>query len=152
MSVRIRSATPADREWILEHASRLHDFGPPPLRAREVMDAAVRDAIAGGLDGAPGAAVMVAEVAGERRGFLHMQTVTDFFTGEPHAHVSDIVVVAGAEGTGVGRALLEAGESWAREQGYRLVTLNVFAGNTRARAVYEHAGYAVEMSKMLKVL
>ena len=152
MSVRIRPAVPADREWILAHASRLHDFGPPPTREREVMDEAVRRAISAGLDGQPGAAVMIAEVGAERRGFLHMQTVTDFFTGEAHAHVSDIVVVAGGEGAGVGRALLEAGEAWARDQGHRLVTLNVFAGNSRARSVYERAGYEVEMSKMLKVL
>ena len=152
MSIRIRPATDADREWLMTQAPRLHDFGPPPTRDREVMDAAVRAAIAGGLDGAAGAAVLIAEENGAPCGFLHMQTLNDFFTGEPHAHVSDIVVVSGAEGRGIGRELLRAGEAWARGQGHRLISLNVFAANTRARAVYESAGYEVEMSKILKSL
>ena len=46
-----------------------------------------------------------------------------------------------AEGRGVGRELLAAAEDWAREQGYATLTLEVFAGNERARSVYAAAGF-----------
>jgi phosphinothricin acetyltransferase len=53
---------------------------------------------------------------------------------------------------GVGRALLDAAECWARGRGYRLLTLNVFVGNTRAHGLYERAGYEPEQTRMIKVL
>ena len=45
-----------------------------------------------------------------------------------------------------GRALMRAAEAWGRERGYRRLTLNVFDGSTKARAVYDHFGYQPEMS------
>lgn len=150
----IRAAHAADAEWILPLSARLHDFGPPPFRPRPEMDAAVARAIWQALD-APGrgAAVFVAEDS-ERTplGFVHVHTAHDFFTGEEHGHVSDIVVASGAEGRGVGRALMAAGEGWSRARGHRLLTLNVFGANTRARELYERLGFAADTTKLVKVL
>ncbi len=105
-----------------------------------------------GSDGAD-AIVLVAE-DGERRplGFIHVHTAEDFFTGETHGHVSDIVVAPGAEGAGVGRVLMAAGEEWSRARGHRMLTLFVFENNRRARRLYERLGFEADMSKMLKVL
>jgi GNAT superfamily N-acetyltransferase len=152
--VRIRPSTRADREWILPLAPRLHDFGPPPFRPRDVMDRAVIASIDGALTGAtPGADVLVAEdVDGAPLGFVHLHGARDFFTGEEHGHVSDIVVRAEAEGRGVGRALMAAAETWARGRGYRLLSLHVFEANTRARAMYEHLGYRPDIRKLIKPL
>jgi GNAT superfamily N-acetyltransferase len=150
----IRAATPRDREWILPLSARLHDFGPPPWRPRTEMDAAVAQAIGSALD-APGPdwAVFAAEDVDQRPlGFVHVHTAHDFFTGEEHGHISDIVVAAGAEGRGVGRALMAAGEGWSRARGHRLLSLNVFEANTRARALYERLGFAADTSKLVKVL
>jgi RimJ/RimL family protein N-acetyltransferase len=47
---------------------------------------------------------------------------------------------------------LRAAEGWARAQGLELITLNVFAGNQRARAVYERIGYAPETLRYVKLL
>jgi len=122
------------------------------------MDGAVARAIGDALDSAePGAdwAVFVAEDGeGEGRplGFLHVHTATDFFTGEEHGHVSDVVTAPGEEGRGVGRALMAAGEEWSRARGHRLLTLNVFEENVRARALYERLGYAADTTKMIKVI
>ena len=150
----VRAARPEDREWILPLSARLHDFGPPPWRPRLQMDAAVALAIGRALD-TPGsdAAVFVAE-DGDRRpmGFVHVHTAHDFFTAEVHGHVSDIVVAAGAEGRGVGRALMAAGEGWSRARGHRLLTLNVFGGNERARKLYRRLGFAADTTKLVKVL
>jgi GNAT superfamily N-acetyltransferase len=63
-----------------------------------------------------------------------------------------IVVIEEGEGSGVGGALMRAAEAWAREQGYRKLTLTVFEANRTARAVYEHLGYAPETLRYVKIL
>lgn len=139
---------------------RLHEFGPPPWRGVREMDAAEARAVAEAFD-APrdDAALFVAEEIADGRGpqatplgFVYVVSDTDFFTRERHGHVFDIIVAREGEGRGVGRALLETAERWARERGYRLLTLNVFVENTRARAVYDRAGFQPELTRMVKVL
>jgi RimJ/RimL family protein N-acetyltransferase len=50
----------------------------------------------------------------------------------------------------VGRLLMDAAEDWAREKGYQRLTLDVFAGNERARRVYEKNGFTEEVVKYVK--
>jgi ribosomal protein S18 acetylase RimI-like enzyme len=45
---------------------------------------------------------------------------------------------------GIGRALMEAAESWAREVGVRKLELHVFPHNEAAIALYEGLGYERE--------
>ena len=68
----------------------------------------------------------------DQAGFIHLETQADYFSGEKHGYISDLAVSKSFEGRGVGRILLEAAEAWARVNGYRLLTLYVFSGNTRA--------------------
>ena len=140
--------------WLLPLSSRLHDFGPPPWRPRDQMDRAVAVDIASTLEAPDGtAAVFVVEDSGGRPlGFVHVRTLSDYFTAEPHGHVSDLVVAGNAEGHGAGRALMAAAEEWSREKGHRLLTLNVFDANHRARALYDRLGYQPDTTKMVKVL
>jgi len=154
MAIRIRPATAADAAWIMPLAPRLHDFGPPPWRSRAVMDQAVARVVERALTGAAADAVVLAAVdaSGHGLGFTHVHTASDFFTGETHGHVSDLVVASGAEGRGVGRALMAAAEQWARGRGYRLLTLNVFEENRRARELYTRLGYQPDTTKLVKVL
>ena len=77
---------------------------------------------------------------------------TDYFTGEQHAHVNDIVVTKDAEGKGAGKLLLAKADEWAKEKNARWITLNVFDENFRASTVYEKAGYKIEWIKYLKTL
>lgn len=42
------------------------------------------------------------------------------------------VLFARSEGQGVGRALMDAAETWSRSRGHRFVTLSVFPNDTRA--------------------
>lgn len=150
----IRPAVSGDAAWILPLSARLHDFGPPAFRPRERMDAAVARSIRETLDAPrPDAQVFVAEdEAGRPLGFIHVHGATDFFTAEVHGHVSDIVVAPDADGMGVGSALMAAGEAWSRALGHRLLTLNVFETNTRARRLYERLGYEADTAKLVKVL
>ena len=153
-TLRTRAATHADRAWIVALSPRLHEFGPPPWRPLEQMNHAVARSLEAGLDRPDTQAmVFVCENAtGERLGFAHVHTARDFFTGEEHGHLSDLVVTAAAEGRGVGSALLRAVEDWSRARGHRVLTLNVFPENRRALALYERRGYRPDTMKLLKEL
>lgn len=150
----IRPATFEDGTWIIPLSARFHTFGPPPWRTREVMDRAVAEELAGALrPQGDDVVVLVAELApGTPAGFVHVLTAVDYFTGEQHSHVSNLAVMPEAEGRGVARALMAEAEAWARSRGHRLVTLNVFGGNERARALYDRLGYAPDTTRLVKVI
>lgn len=61
-------------------------------------------------------------------------------------HVASLGLIVGADsrGIGVGRALLEATEVWARSYGVDRITLEVFVHNGPARALYVKLGYVEE--------
>ena len=151
--IRIRPAVPLDRDWVLRLAPRLHEFGPPPFREVSTMDAAVAREIQAGFDRpGPETAILVAEDSGlAGRVRLPRDGAGLFHRGGAWPHLGP-GRLPGAEGRGVARALLAASEEWASGRGYRLLTLNVFEENRRARALYEKAGYAPEMTKFIKEL
>ena len=150
--LRIRLAHADDDEFILALAERFVAFELPPWRRRGETLAGIRADIARHLREMPaGSHLFVAEDEdGERRGFLHLQTHKDFLTGALTCHISDIAVTPEADGRGVGRALLDFAERWAKEHRCRFVTLSVFPGNERARRVYERHGFGVELLRMAK--
>ena len=155
MRIIIRDARPEDREEILALVPRLRAFGAPPLRPVEDLDRAEVAALNRALDELPlHAAMFVAENSDDESiaGVAYMETATDYFTGEKHGHLAIISVAKRAEGRGVGRALLNAVDEWARARGYRFITLNVFEGNEHARRVYERAGYVIDTVKYVKEL
>ena len=151
--VRVRSARAADRAFVLDTAARLADFGPPSWRTPEELvegeARTLRDFFESPDDGTR---LLIAE-AGERRvGFALVEELRDYFSLERHGHVGILAVTAGAEGHGAGGALLRAAEAWARDRGFRSLTLNVFSGNRHARAVYEHMGFEEDTVKYVKSL
>jgi len=151
-AVAFRRATGSDEPTITRLAERLAAFDLPAWRQPE--DIAVADAsemmraVHAGTDDN---VVLIAERNGQPVGCLHVLETTDFF-GRSHAHISVLATTAAAEGSGVGRALLEHAEAWAARRGHSLITLNVFAANARARRFYEHAGWAPEILKYAKPL
>lgn len=161
MPITIRDARATDREAILALVPRLRAFGPSDLRSIEDLDGAESDALSNALASLPDdAALIVAEIDDANHpsssasvvGVAFMHTQVDYFTHERHGHLGILSVAESAEGSGVGRALLDAVDNWAREMGYRFITLNVFAGNHRARKVYERAGYAIDAIRYAKVV
>ena len=146
----LRRATPADEEALAALASRLTAFELPAWREpHEISDADARAMIAAAAAGDPDNEVLIAERHGTVVGCLHVLAVTDFF-GLRHGHVSVIATTESAEGSGVARTLIEHAERWTAERGLPLLTLNMFAGNARARRFYEIAGFEVEMVKYAK--
>ena len=128
----IRPAVAADSEFILNHAERLIAFGDVPGRDRAAMIARDRSVLAAALSGG-GSAIFVAVDDSGPVGFIHLTTADDYYDARTTAHVADIVVADEAAGRGVGSAMMERAEQWAREQGFSMLTLNVFTANHRAR-------------------
>ncbi len=152
--LRIRAARAGDLPVLLALASRLAEFPVPPWRTGPQVIEAERATLTRALEAAsPDAPLLLAEdAAGQPLGFIYLETQADYFTARPHAHVSILAVAAAAEGRGVGRALLAAADDWARRRDHPFITLNVFAQNTRARAVYERLGYGPETIRYVKPL
>lgn len=151
--VTLRAAGPADEAVLLQLTGRLALFTPPAWRTREEIVAADHPILIGALRHPRDEnSVIVAEENGAIAGFVFSTTKQDYFTGRDHAHIEVLTVAESAEGRGVGRALLQAAEQWATSRGYPLITLNVFAVNERARAIYERNGYGQETVHYLKPL
>ena len=152
--MRIRTAIPGDRSFVLAAAQRLASFDPPSWRpAQEIVDGE-RRTLRAFFEACPdGSSLLVAESDdGEGLGFVYLERLHDYFTLEAHGHVGILVVTETAAGRGVGGALMRASEEWARQQGYGKLTLTVFEANAPARAVYEHLGYAAETLRYVKTL
>ncbi len=154
--MQIRKATLADIPFVEAQAYRLLEFGPPSWRSGDTIAMTQADInhIKSAMASTSGEKeVFIAEdEAGNRVGFLHLTMQTDYYTGEQHAHITDIVVIKSAEGTGVGRQLMQKADDWAREKNARWITLNVFEDNKHAQAQYEKRGFKKEWTKYLKEL
>ena len=147
MSVSIRPATPGDRAFVLTLASRLVDgFEAPSHRTKPELIDGDRRALEVWFNDPPkdDAAMLVAELDGRPAGCAFLVTLIDYFNDRPHAHLSVLAVEKAAEGRGVGSALLDACEHWARQRGSDRLTLSALVTNSRARALYERKGFGGE--------
>lgn len=153
MPITIRPAVPADRGFVVRLANRLADFDPAPWRTRAELIAGDRRALESWFDApAEGEAMLIAELDGTPSGCAYLLSVVDYFTGQSHGHLSVLAVSEMAEGRGVGSALLDACEFWARTRGSDRLTLHAMVANTRARHLYERRGYVGELIRYVKPL
>ena len=150
--MKIRLAVARDSEFILSLAERLLEFGDVPGRDRAAMIARDRSVLADALSSDDSTIFVAADDDGRPLGFIHLTTADDYYDATPTAHVADVVVAGDAAGRGVGTALMERAEQWAREQGFAMLTLNVFTANRRARDLYAKLGFAEEWIRCLKRL
>lgn len=150
----IRSASIDDLEFILSLVPRLVEFGPPPWRDVPKMLKTDIEVLTEKLLNQPFDTVffIAEDKKGIPLGFIHLQAGNDYYNHEKHAHIANIIVAAEGEGQGIGQMLMEKAEEWARAQGYRWLTLSVFAQNRRAREVYARLGYGEDIMKYIKEL
>lgn len=150
----MRAAEPGDDDFILGLVPRFVDFDLPKSRKRvEVTEGIRRDLRKHLDDDMPGSFLYVAETDdGKRAGFLHLQIASDFFSGRSNCHVSDLVVARDWDGKGLGRAMLDFAERFAREHGCERLTLSVFPGNERALKLYADFGFETDILKLAKPL
>ncbi len=152
--VGVHPAAPDDLAFMYGLGKRLSDVPRPDWHDLAAMRAFQRRFMQAML-GRPvaGAVLMVAkDKDGARLGFIQATPGQDSVTDEPCGHVSLLAVDAAAEGQGVAAALVAAVEGWALAQGYRLLSLDVFATNQRALRFYERQGFRPESLQMVKPL
>ncbi len=150
-SLQICRAKPNDRDAILTLAARFAETRPAWRSEAEVTEGTVRVLAAAFDEPAEGEVFLVAvDASASVVGFVYLVTHHDFFTEAPYVHISELAVAR--DGAGIGRALMAAGEAWARERGVREMTLHVTMQNERAFALYERAGYTIEHRRMRKPL
>lgn len=150
--LRIRPYVPSDRAFVLSLAPRLA-IGRQPWRDLTLWLKTVEKWLTESIEQHnQRAMVLIAEnEQRERLGFATVSHSTHF-TGQHQAYVGELVTSDEAEGRGVGSALVEACEQWARAQGYTIITLTTGAGNTRALKFYDHLGFHKEDITLTKLL
>lgn len=88
----------------------------------------------------PAHAVFVAERGGEVVGYLHLEEYDVLYAGHM-VNVLGIAVSSACRRQGVGRALLAAGEAWARSQSAEAMRLVSGESRKGAHAFYASLGY-----------
>ena len=150
--LQVRPYLPNDREFVLSLAPRLA-IGMQPWRELGPWLKTVESWLTESIEQHnKKTTVLIAEdEQGERVGFATVSH-SAHFTGQRQAYIGELAVNESFEGHGVGTALLEACEQWARDQGHTLLTLTTGAANTRALSFYRHHGFSDEDITLTKLL
>jgi GNAT superfamily N-acetyltransferase len=83
---------------------------------------------------------------------LWMGIAIDQITGTRHPNIFLLYVDPSHRRQGIGRALMQQSEIWAREQNYTRLGLQVFATNQPALNLYQQLGYQSHSVSMMKTL
>ena len=131
----------------------LLEFGSPAWEDVEALAPGFRDVLARAVSGQdPRATVLIAQGADAKLlGFISLRVREDV-AGVERGHVADLAVTDSARRVGVGTALIRAGESWARERGLPLLSLDVWSTNDAALSFYRRMGYCAESLCLIKRL
>jgi GNAT superfamily N-acetyltransferase len=89
-----------------------------------------------------GQGVFGAEQESRVVGWVHVQTRCEL-ASDPFAEICGLVVDERLRGQGVGRALVNAAEEWARREGHVEVRVRSNSIRTRTHRFYEQLGYAL---------
>jgi ribosomal protein S18 acetylase RimI-like enzyme len=149
--VTIRPYRSNDRGAVVKLVDRL-GHATPPWRDTAAVHSANHRAVAQLLD-APraDAAVFIAENGAVVVGFITVER-RQHFSGPTGAVIGDLVVDEEFESRGIGAALVDAVESWARSSGITNVTVETAAANSRAQRLYQRLGFQLEDVRFTKPL
>jgi ribosomal protein S18 acetylase RimI-like enzyme len=84
--------------------------------------------------------------------FLFIDFLPDDVTTRPQGFIAYMAVEEPLRSRGIGRALLDAAEAYAREKGLPAIALMVTEANQGAASLYRKAGYQVERMLLCKPL
>jgi GNAT superfamily N-acetyltransferase len=147
----IRPAQAADRDFIFTLSPGLAEVAELPWHTDAVVQKMQDDYIVEVIDKPVGPQIsLIAEKNNIALGFIHACSHKDSISGETCGTVPLLAILPKSQGIGVGRALMQAAESWAKEQGYRLLHLEVFAHNNKAQGFYQNLGFEAETLHMIK--
>jgi GNAT superfamily N-acetyltransferase len=130
--MRIRRLTADDSVAAADLCTQLGYPSTPAQMARRV----------GLLEAMPGQALLAAEEQMRLVGWVHVQIRCTFESGT-FAEICGLVVDERMRGRGVGRALVEAAEDWARKQGHSDLRVRSNVARTRTHRFYQQLGYAL---------
>ncbi|MBD2102546.1 GNAT family N-acetyltransferase [Leptolyngbya sp. FACHB-261] len=138
--MRVRQVQPSDRdEWL----RLLTELYPDHLESEHIpaVDAFLSGQAA--VELLPSAVFVCEADTGKLVGFLEL-SVRNYAEGcsGPTPYVESWFVDSNLRGSGVGRALMEAAEDWARQQGYSELASNAELENTVSHQAHEAVGFA----------
>ena len=130
-AVRLRSVADADHAAIARLLGELdYPATPEQVRARLARVAGKDDY-----------AAYVAEVDGQVAGFLGLQRGWSYEHERPYVRILTLVVDARVRRRGVGAALVERADEWARERGAWVLMLTTNVRRDDAHRFYESMGF-----------
>jgi len=83
---------------------------------------------------------------------LWVGNAIDQVSGDRHPHIFLLYVIPTHRRQGIGQALMQYLENWAKQQGARQIGLQVFLSNTSALNLYHQLGYQEQSLWMVKSL
>jgi ribosomal protein S18 acetylase RimI-like enzyme len=154
----IRPYEPRDQEQLISCIASLQNFeraleadrvDPAPIAPRYLRDLLAR------FQKQPGG-ILVAEEDGQVVGYVALwlePEPEDYWTSlSGYAYISDLAVLPEHRGRGLGRALLAAAETLARQFGASALKIKVLARNATAWHLYHRAGFRDYEITLLKSL
>jgi ribosomal protein S18 acetylase RimI-like enzyme len=117
-------------------------YAMDPMGNGQPLAPQVRAALIPGLQRYPTTLVFLAYQGSKAVGIATCFGGFSTFAARPLINIHDLAVLPEHRGQGVGRRLLDAVERKARDLGCCKLTLEVLENNTRARRLYEAAGFA----------
>jgi ribosomal protein S18 acetylase RimI-like enzyme len=149
----IRPAHAGDSDFVAGLVPSLLQFASPAWANTDALAPGFRELLSEAVRAHDErAAVLIAQRPdGSPLGFISLKMSADA-AGNERGHVADLAVAEDARRTGVGRALMQAGEAWARERGLPVLSLDVWSTNERALAFYGSLGYRTESLCLIKAL
>jgi GNAT superfamily N-acetyltransferase len=138
-AISCRWARAADFEAVQNLAGQLarHIEEAPPALTREGFAASH-------LGSEAPMKLLLAEQDGVVVGLASWTVVHELYSGGAGLYISDIVVDGAVRGEGVGHALMEAVQEWARASGIHKLGWDVWRANASAMAFYEGLGAAAD--------
>lgn len=141
MNVKIRPASPGEREHLARIGLLAWRKGIGPLVTREVVTRIVANNPFPPFLAEQGPNVRVAVLGGQIAGFGAREFSDDL--------ISDIWVDPAMEGRGVGSALIGSLETEISKSGFDTAKIEVAAGNLRALNLYRHLGFKIIWQKRM---
>lgn len=141
MTITIRPADYTDAADAAILVDLLDQYARDPMGGGKPLGERARAHLAEALAARPNALTLLAFDDGVPAGLLNAFEGFSTFACRPLLNVHDIAVHPDHRGKGLARHLLDAAEAEARRRDCCKLTLEVLSGNTRARSVYEAAGY-----------
>jgi ribosomal protein S18 acetylase RimI-like enzyme len=140
---------------ICEQGDRIHRANLPHLFRKPDGPAREREYIRSLLED-PNVALLVAEAQGKLVGFINVMLLRSanipLMVPRQYAVIDNLAVGESYRRYGIGRALMNRAEAWAKEKGAASMELNVYRFNQSAQKLYETIGYeevSIKMSKRL---